>query len=432
MAAGTLALAAGFGYSPAPVCADGPTMATRAHITASGAATEFTLDLTAGVAAQVYTLAEPYRVVIDLPAVTVQLPPASGTNGKGLVTSYHGETLPGSRSQVVIETAGPVEIVSAQMVNAATGQAAASVRLHVTFKATDPAKFAAGSSAGPPPAATSSNSTDIARSRARAVEAPAVKPAVFDDPATGTKPLIMIDPGHGGIDPGAIGASKLTEKAIVLAVAGHLKAALEATGRFRVAMTRTGDSFVPLDHRVELSRRAQADLFISLHADTIDDRHLAQSIRGASIYTLSDKASNEDAQRMAEKENAADLIAGQEGAGADRSDEVKPILFDLLARETAAFSHLLSHELAISLGATGALTHEPQRSAAFRVLRQPHAPAALIELGFLSNAAEESQMSQSPWQKRVSAAIAAAIQSYFDQKSRGTLASPLAAGGLPP
>ena len=261
----------------------------------------------------------------------------------------------------------------------------------------------------------------------------AAKPAVFDDQVATSgprKPVIMIDPGHGGIDPGAIGAGKTTEKVVVLAVAKHLKAALDASDRFTVILTRDHDIFVPLDERVELSRRANADIFLSLHADTIDDTRLAQSIRGASVYTLSEKASNEDAQRMAEKENAADLVAGAEGRG-EHVDDVRPILFDLLARETALFSHVMSRALVTALGAS-ALTREPERSAAFRVLRQPHAPSVLIELGFLSNAGEEQQMAQAAWQKRIAASIAAAVRSYFEQKTGGASAAAVGVGGLPP
>lgn len=290
----------------------------------------------------------------------------------------------------------------------------------------------------PPPAATADAPafSQLAPQNSPAVIPDlAAKPAVFDDTVAQTgphKPIIMIDPGHGGIDPGAVGAANTVEKTVVLAVATYLKSALDASGRFTVIMTRDRDVFVPLDERVELSRRANADIFLSLHADTIDDRNLAQTIRGASVYTLSEKASNEDAQRMAEKENAADLAAGADWGQAEHADDVKPILFDLLARETATFSHVLSHALVTHLATGALLTREPERSAAFRVLRQPHAPSVLIELGFLSNAAEEQQMAQAAWQQRTAGSIAAAIRAYFEQKSSGTAAAASSTGGLPP
>lgn len=269
-----------------------------------------------------------------------------------------------------------------------------------------------------------------------------VKPSLFDDtspaspgpPATKSKPVIMIDPGHGGIDPGAVGPGKITEKTIVLAVAREVKTVLDASGRYDVRLTRATDTFIPLDKRVALSKQAQADIFISLHADTIDNAHLARSIRGASVYILSDKASNEEARIMAEKENAADLVAGLPAHSPDSGDDIKPILFDLMARETATFSKLLSRSVAGALSKAHPLTHEPERAAAFRVLRQPGAPSVLIELGFLSNPAEEQMMTSASWQRQIAIAIASAVETYFARKGSSMPTAPFGGGlgGLPP
>jgi len=269
-----------------------------------------------------------------------------------------------------------------------------------------------------------------------------VKPSVFDDTspadpdptATQAKPIIMIDPGHGGIDPGAIGPGKITEKAIVLAVAKETKAALVASGRYDVRLTRATDTFIPLDQRVALSKQSQADIFISLHADTIADAHLARSIRGASVYTLSDKASNEEARLMAEKENAADLVAGLPQPSPESGSDIKPILFDLMARETATFSKLLSRSVVGAMSKAHPLTHDPERAAAFRVLRQAGAPSVLIELGFLSNPAEEQMMTNADWQRRVATAIASAVDTYFARRGSSMAIAPFGGdpGGLPP
>lgn len=261
-----------------------------------------------------------------------------------------------------------------------------------------------------------------------------VKPSVFDDAVSPARPVIMIDPGHGGIDPGAIGPGKTTEKTIVLAVALQLKSALDALERYDVRLTRASDTFIPLDKRVALSKQAGAGIFISLHADTIDNANLARSIRGASIYTLSDKASNEEARIMAEKENAADLVAGLPQHTPESGGDVKPILFDLMARETAAFSKLLSHTLAGAMSRNHTLTHDPERAAAFRVLRQADAPSVLIELGFLSHPAEEQMMTGATWQRQVASTIATAIDTYFSRKSSMMATAPFGGdlGGLPP
>jgi N-acetylmuramoyl-L-alanine amidase len=261
-----------------------------------------------------------------------------------------------------------------------------------------------------------------------------VKPAVFDEVVIRTKPRVMIDPGHGGLDPGAVGRSRTVEKNIVLAVAKQLKATLLAKGRYDVTLTRESDVFIPLVKRVQMSVEADADIFISLHADAIDDPSLAHAIRGSSVYTLSDKASDEQARLMAEKENAADLAAGVDVAAGDRGDEIKGILFDLMARETATFSHMLSRLIVGSLGKTGVLAREPERAASFVVLKQSHAPAVLIELGFLSNPSEEQAMTQGAWQQQIAGSIATAIDTYFERKHAATTAAPMGitTGGLPP
>ncbi len=426
---------------PQPVRANTPVqpVATHARIAASASSTQFTLDLTASISAEVYTLAAPYRVLIDLPEATSSLTPQTAT---GLVKSYHTEPMTGGGARIVIDTTGPVEIAGAEWVAASDPKPATTARLQLTLKPMDKAAFGTGTGGdlaqpaglpAQPPHANVPAATAIAQTSP-------VKPALFDDAITqaptalSAKPIVMIDPGHGGIDPGAIGPDKVTEKVIVLAVANQTKAALEATGRYEVRLTRTTDVFIPLDGRVALSKQAKADIFISLHADTIEDRQLARSVRGASVYTLSEKASNEDARLMAEKENAADLVAGITPRTGDSGDDVKPILFDLMARETATFSRLLSRSLITALRKNHPMAHEPERAAAFRVLRQPHAPSVLIELGFLSNPDEEQLMTQTAWQKQAGSAIANAVDTYFSRKGSSMATAPLDNdfGGLPP
>jgi N-acetylmuramoyl-L-alanine amidase len=231
------------------------------------------------------------------------------------------------------------------------------------------------------------------------------------------KPVVVIDPGHGGIDPGAIGANNVAEKSIVLAVALQLKEALKKTHRYVVKMTRTDDVFVSLDKRLKYSADNNADLFISLHADSIEGKMLGDSIRGATIYTLSSKASDEQARIMAEKENASDLIAGVNSVDENGSEEVKNILIDLLKRETSNFSSDFSHVLINKLRPAITLARIPRKSAAFKVLKQTHAPSVLIELGYMSNVKEEQEMMTVAWQSKVAAAIASAVQTYFNKRT---------------
>jgi N-acetylmuramoyl-L-alanine amidase len=229
--------------------------------------------------------------------------------------------------------------------------------------------------------------------------------------------VIVIDAGHGGIDPGAISSSAVTEKSIVLAVAQQLRAALAQSGKYDVKMTRTTDVFVSLDKRLKFSADNNADLFISLHADAIAETEMAENISGATIYTLSERASDEQARLMAEKENASDLLAGLEGGGGARVDQVKNILIDLLKRETSNFSADFSNVLAQRLSKTIAMSRDPQRSAAFKVLKQPHAPSVLVELGYMSNSKDQQQMTTTAWQKQVANAVAAAVQTYFSKRT---------------
>lgn len=394
----------------------------RAALAATADATLFTLDLSAGVPAEVFTLANPYRVVIDLPDVAFKMAPDASLAPAGLVSAWRYGAFAERRARIVLDTAGPVAVAAAEMTRLpASSGSGDPVRLAVKLTPMEASAFGAGTGA-----------------KRAGSPAGGVKPAVFDDrPANSrvrARPVVMIDPGHGGIDPGAVGAAGTTEKSVVLAVGRELKALLDAGGRYDVRLTRTGDVFVPLDRRVELSAQASADLFISLHADAIVGRMLAQSIRGAAIYTLSERASDEQARLMAEKENAADLAAGVEQAPGEHADDIKSILFDLLARETAAFSHDLSRTLAGELAKTAVLAREPQRAAAFRVLKQTHSPSVLIELGFLSNREEEQMMGKSAWQRQIATAIGSAIDSYFAKRKSDIANAPVAApvGGLPP
>jgi len=216
----------------------------------------------------------------------------------------------------------------------------------------------------------------------------------------------------------------LLEKDVVLSVARRLKALLDETGRYAVVLTRNRDIFVPLQQRVNISRRHKADLFISLHADAVPEESLASLVRGASIYTLSEFASNEQARRLAEKENSVDLLAGLAPASLEAQDEVRNILIDLLRRETETFSAEFSNLLTNELRKHMKLARDPQRSAAFLVLQQTESPSVLVELGYMSNEEDQKLLKSPEWQTNIARAILAAVDAFFARRAMGAVHVP--------
>lgn len=220
--------------------------------------------------------------------------------------------------------------------------------------------------------------------------------------------VVVLDPGHGGQDPGAIGVSGVQEKAITLALAQEVRRHLEATGRYRVHLTRDGDEFLPLRERVQKARRWKADLFLSLHADSIG----STQTRGASVYTLSDTASDAESAALAARENRADIIVGVDLSHESR--DVANILIDLAQRETlnrsAELAHLLVRELSQEVRM---LPVRPHRFAGFAVLKAPDVPAALLELGYLSNAEDERLLRQTSHRRRVALGVQRAVDAFF-------------------
>lgn len=235
-----------------------------------------------------------------------------------------------------------------------------------------------------------------------------------NDNRSNSKKIIVLDPGHGGQDPGAIGCSGVYEKNITLAMARELKKILEKDG-YKVYLTRNRDIFIPLRERVRIARNYKADLFLSIHADSA----LNKNAKGLSVYTLSETASDKEAAALAERENKADVIAGLNFA--EHSKEVSDILINLAQRETMNRSSEFANFMVQEMRKSVKLVDNTHRFAGFAVLKAPDVPAALLEMGYLSNRTEEKLLRQEDYRRKLAKSASAAIDSYFENMRHASL-----------
>jgi N-acetylmuramoyl-L-alanine amidase len=364
----------------------GTPVAVAVRLSQDENAAKMVFDLSRAVDANASALASPDRIAVDMPEVNFQLDPSVGRVGSlsngALVKGFRFGRLAPGKSRVVIDLARaacPAEISTRPIVE---GEVAA--RLTIELKPCDPSAFAA-----------------LARSSAVST---AGAPAVVSS----SPPVIALDPGHGGVDSGARGLRGLQEKTLVFDFCAELKRQLDATKRYAVVMTRDGDQYVDLDDRVDIARKANASLFISVHADTLSEDTY---VSGSTVYTVADRASDAEAARIAARENAA-------GRGPGRASEldnpdVADILFDLKRRETRTYAHIFSRGLVDNLRSATRLNHNPERSAGFVVLKAPEFPSVLVELGYLSNAQDVLSLSSAEWRARAAAAMVKAINAFF-------------------
>jgi N-acetylmuramoyl-L-alanine amidase len=350
-----------------------------------------TIELSDPIDIKAFTLTTPNRVVLDMPEVLWRMPQEIRPSGRGPVRSYRYGLFRKGDSRFVIDLNQPVKVERPQLLSPEKGLG---FRLLIDLSPTSADAFAASAGwprdiAGPPPAVVASLPPPATASGAR-------------------RRIIVVDAGHGGIDPGTHGATGLQEKNVVLAVAKKLRDALESTGRYHVQLTRDSDVFIPLRERVNIARAAHGDLFVSLHADS-NEKH---DIRGASVYTLSEDGSDREAAKLAEKENMSDVIAGVDLSG--ENNPVASILIDLAQRDTMNRSARFAETVVSSLpSATQVRPTTPHRAAGFAVLKAPDVPAVLIELGYLTNDKDESEMATESWRGRVAQAIAGSIDAHF-------------------
>jgi N-acetylmuramoyl-L-alanine amidase len=358
--------------------------------------TRFVVELSDPIAIRVFTLANPNRVVIDMPSVLWRLQGPPQPSGKGAVRSYrYGLFRPGN-SRFVIDLNSPVTVATPVVLTPEDGNG---YRMVIDLFSTTQEKFE--EAAGWP---ADLRAREVAAQKLASLPPPSI---VKPTPGRTSQKIVVIDAGHGGIDSGTHATNGLMEKDLVLDEALKVRDTLTKRG-YLVHLTRDTDTYIPLRERVNIGRGYHADLFISIHADSNPDT----SVTGASVYTLSESGSDREAAALARKENQSDVIAGVDLNGQDNS--VSHILIDLAQRDTMNRSSRFAQTAVASLShATDILPRQPHRSAGFVVLKAPDVPAVLIELGYLSNPADATQMATTPWRNGVAAAIADAVDRHF-------------------
>jgi N-acetylmuramoyl-L-alanine amidase len=369
-----------------------PPVAVGVRLAQDADGAQLVFDISRPIEARASTLVSPDRIVVDLPEVNFTVDPSVGravvANEAAVVKAFRFGLLAPGRSRIVIDLgrlACPSRVESKPIVE---GEPAS--RLRIELKPCDDAAFAALEQAAPAQA-VSSNPANLA-----------------------SPPVIVLDPGHGGVDGGARGIGGTVEKTLVWDFCSELKRQLEGTGKYKIVMTRDGDQYVDLDDRVAMARDANAALFISVHADTLSE---TSDVSGSTVYTAADRASDAEAARIAARENAADREPNKERKVRDEP-AVADILFDLKRRETRSYAHIFSRGLVQNLRGAARLNHNPERSAGFVVLKAPEFPSVLVELGYLSNAQDVRALNSPDWRAKAAAAMIKAIDEFFAAPAR--------------
>jgi N-acetylmuramoyl-L-alanine amidase len=362
--------------------------------------TRFVLDLDRTIPFRAFALADPYRVILDLPQVSFKLAPGTGA-GRGLIKAFrYGLVMPGG-SRIVFDLTGPAKIAKSYVLEAANDQPP---RLVIEFEEIDRTAFVQ--------LLSPENRPELRPAIADANAAVALPAAAKPTQVTDTRPLIVIDPGHGGLDNGTQAGGDVMEKNLVLGFGLALRDRIEKTGKYRVVMTRTDDTFIPLNDRVKVARTQSAALFVSIHADALP-KHEGDA-QGATIYTLSDKASDAEAERLAETENKSDAIGGVNLT--DEPTEVADILIDLAQRETRTFSNRFARLLMGEMKNAARMHKHPLKSAGFRVLKAPDVPSVLVELGYVSNKGDLEHLVSENWRTKTVGSMAQAIDAFFAKR----------------
>lgn len=439
-----------FGLSLPATVEAAKTVVTDIRVGVQGEVTRIVFEVTTQVTFSVFTLKDPYRVVVDLPEVGWRLPAKPLPSATGVFRKLRYGLFKPGHSRVVLDTRTPVAISKAFILNSG-GDGGSRLVLdlipttHQAFSrdagktpvrvatAPTPATGPGVSALAPPtrprqgpkmvlvkgpepvmatasPDPVPSSSAVPSQSRRPAPEQASpfrLAPRKPEPKHRGRKFVVILDPGHGGVDPGTIGVSGVYEKHITLSMARELKRQLQQSGRFKVLLTHDRDIFVRLRDRVRMAREAKGDLFISIHADTVRNK----AIKGPAIYTLSEKSSDREAQELAEKENKADLIAGVDLT--HETPEVTNILIDLAQRESMNQSARFAAMVIKELKRKTRVLRNTHRFAGFAVLKAPDIPSVLLEMGFLSNPEDERALRSRQYRARLASAVAKAVGRYF-------------------
>lgn len=375
--------------------------------------TRFVIGLEKQAAFQVFSLQSPNRVVIDLPDVKVQLPVISGDQPVGLVKSFRGGLASAGKMRIIIDVTEPVIVEKSTLEPTKDSKSASQLVLEIV-----PAETTAKASPRKPLLAASATAsmanvglTGLQPPMPRQAERPEIRAA------RAYKPVIVLDPGHGGHDSGAQRHGTV-EKDVVLAFAHSLRDKLNATGRYKVLMTRDTDRFVNLDERRDFAEQNKAALFIAIHAD-----YAGSSARGATIYSLRESVAN-DLKRSAKGEVVQNVLSDRELkslASADSKDKsaVKDILSDLAQTEvqtTKTRTSLFSRSVIEYMGASTNMMNNPDRQAAYRVLKTAKVPSVLIELAYVTNKEDAAKLRSDSWRNKVADSITTAVENYFSNQ----------------
>jgi N-acetylmuramoyl-L-alanine amidase len=368
-------------------------VASAARIAGNEARTRVVIDFAEEPEFEVHYLDSPERIVVDLPSTDFAFP-AKDLEAAGLFRDVRFGTMDEGRARIVLTAKKPVRLAISEVQPNSEGDG---VRLVLDAEITDKATFAGlvKDQSWQPPSPVTTASVD------GVVSGKSDRQAQF---------IIAVDAGHGGIDNGAQGGKTGThEKDITLAFAKELTERLNKEPGIQAVLTRESDEFLALSERVQIARQKGANLLISLHADTLKQK----GIRGATVYTISDRASDRMAAELAERENLSDELAGV--AMPASQPEVADILLDLTRRETQAFSVTLAGNILASFQGQIGLINNPHRYAGFRVLQAPDIPSILLEMGFLSNPEDEKLLLDVEWRKKLADVMAKAVGKYHNQ-----------------
>lgn len=375
--------------------------------------TRFIIGLEDKVDFQVFSLTDPNRVYIDLPDIKLQLPALPGDAPIGLIKSFRGGLSAPGKARIVIDVTGPVVVEKASVEGGKDGK---SPRLVIDIVAASPAVAADMKAAQARRAAMQAGATGLGA--AGLLQPPLPRPAVSPQARALAmyKPIIVLDPGHGGMDSGAVKLGTV-EKNVVLAFSLKLREKLQATGRYKVLMTREDDTFIELNARREFAERNTAALFVAVHAD-----YAHAKARGATIYSLRENVA-QALQRSARGEVSANVLGAKDMTALAHADadlgNVREILADLARREvdmTRDRTNVFVKSVIEFMGESTGMKDNPDRTAAFIVLKSAKVPSILIELGYVTNEADAEQLKSEEWREKVSTSIATAIENYFSHQ----------------